>query len=464
MVTSDAPSFMPHGHCFYWQKDILYLHVGSDLVIALAYFSIPFALLYLAKKRPDLSFNRFFMLFAVFILACGITHVLNVWNFWYADYWISGYAKAITAVASLLTAFLLWKVMPVALSWPSPALMEKANAELHNEISLRLEKEVLLQEAFDNAPIGKALVGLDGRWIRVNNALCSILGYTKEEMMNTDFQSITFEEDLDEDLRHVKDLIKGRGDAYQMEKRYKHKSGHLVWALLSVTIVRDEQRSPRYFIAQILDITYRKLSESELRRNQAELEARVKERTRELEVVNNELSLKNAQLETLSTTDQLTQLYNRRYFLSRLSEHIEEAIRYKTEFSIMLIDIDKFKAINDNHGHNMGDSVIACIGSTLKSSLRHTDVAARIGGDEFCVLLPHTSLRRAPAIANNIRKSIKERCFSIESGDEFSISCSIGIAEFDDSITECRGILEKADKALYSAKDNGRDCVQINAG
>lgn len=453
--------FMPHGHCFFWQTDLLFLHVISDLLIAAAYFSIPFALLYLAKKRPDIKLKSIFLLFAAFIMACGITHILNSWNFWYADYWISGFAKAITALISVTTAIMLWKWMPHALQWPSPYLLNQKNIELTKEITKRREQEILLQEAFENAPIGKALVGLDGTWIKVNHALCNILGYSSDELMKMTFQDITYEEDLDQDMQHVADLIEGRANSYQMEKRYKHKSGHLVWALLSVTIVRDDNQSPRYFISQIMDITYRKLTETELKHNRAELEARVEERTRELKELNQELSEKNELLDRLSTTDPLTQLQNRRNFDKKINEIIYESQRYGYEFCIMLIDIDEFKKINDTYGHIQGDKVICKISQILKTNLRQSDIAMRFGGDEFCILLTHTSLRRAPQIAENIRELICKEEFKSDQGESFKMSCSFGIAEFTTAISDSRSILAKADKALYMAKEQGRNQVAV---
>lgn len=453
--------FMPHGHCFFWIKELLFLHVGSDILIALAYFSIPFALIYLARRRPDMGFRGIFIMFAVFIMACGLTHVVNTWNIWNADYWLSGYMKAFTALVSVATAITLWKLMPKAVAWPSPALLEKANAELREEVDLRREKEIQLQEAFDNAPIGKALVALNGKWMKVNRSLCNILGYSEAELLRTDFQSITHEDDLMNDLKHVSDLINGYENSYQLEKRYKHKAGHLVWALLSVTIVRDDDQKPRYFISQILDITYRKLSEEQLHRTQAELEQRVAERTYELEQVNRELKEKNELLTRLSQTDPLTSLYNRRSLNEHLERMIHEAQRYDYEFSIMLIDIDKFKFINDNHGHLEGDRVINSVSDLLQKHLRETDIAARFGGDEFCVLLPHTSILRAPEIADNLRERIESIVFSSDDGQEFKVTCSIGVAQYDKAMGDSRNLFAVVDDALYRAKENGRNCVQL---
>ena len=120
------------------------------------------------------------------------------------------------------------------------------------------ESEERFRAAFDFAAIGKALIGLDGRWVRVNQALCRIVGYSADELMRMDFQSITHPDDLESDLALVKEMLEGSRLYYQLEKRYVHRAGHAVWVLLSVSMVRDEAGNPRYFISQIQDISDRK--------------------------------------------------------------------------------------------------------------------------------------------------------------------------------------------------------------
>ncbi|MDQ7968192.1 MAG: PAS domain S-box protein [Oxalicibacterium faecigallinarum] len=116
----------------------------------------------------------------------------------------------------------------------------------------------LFESAFNYSSIGMALVGLNGRWLKVNPSLCRLLGYTESELLHIDFQTLTYPEDLDTDMTHVGNLLKGEIDSYEMEKRYIHKSGTLIWALLSVSLVRDENGMPSFFISQIQDITARK--------------------------------------------------------------------------------------------------------------------------------------------------------------------------------------------------------------
>lgn len=137
--------FMPHGMCYLWQPEILWLHVISDAVIAASYYSIPFALIYFVVKRQDLVFSNMFVLFGIFILACGTTHVLGIWTVWNPDYWLDGGVKLFTATASLLTALLLWRVMPAALALPSRGQLEAANLALARQIAVREEAEATAQ-------------------------------------------------------------------------------------------------------------------------------------------------------------------------------------------------------------------------------------------------------------------------------------------------------------------------------
>ena len=132
------------------------------------------------------------------------------------------------------------------------------------------DSEERFRSAFDFAAVGMALVALDGRWLRVNQALCRIVGYSAEELLKTDFQTITYPDDLESDLAFVRQMLDGTLSYYEMEKRYLHKSGHTIRILLSVSLVRDDDGRPRYFVSQIQDISGRKqaeerLTESELR-------------------------------------------------------------------------------------------------------------------------------------------------------------------------------------------------------
>ena len=274
----EIAGFIPHGHCYLWQTNLVGLHILSDGLIALAYYSIPIMLIYFVRQRQDTPFQKVFFLFGAFIIACGTTHLMEIWTLWYPTYWLSGGLKAITALISIYTASELVFLIPSALALPSPAQLIVANQALEKEIderkraeNERKQIEVALRNseeqfrnAFENASIGMAIVSLDGHWVKVNPALCQIVGYSSEELLALTFPDITHPDDLDLDLSYVDQLLAGTISTYQMEKRYFHKEGHMVWILLDGSLVQDEQGNPLHFIAQIQEITARKEAQKTL--------------------------------------------------------------------------------------------------------------------------------------------------------------------------------------------------------
>lgn len=134
-----SADFMPHGHCYFWRPEILWTHVGSDIVIALAYYSIPLALLILIRKRKDITFNWIFVCFAAFIFLCGTTHLVSILTVWHGTYRLEGLIKVLTAIVSALTAGILWPLLPRILTLPSLS-------ELEAELALRKQSEGIILE------------------------------------------------------------------------------------------------------------------------------------------------------------------------------------------------------------------------------------------------------------------------------------------------------------------------------
>jgi hypothetical protein len=133
--------FIPHGTCLLWRPDLLFLHILSDSLITAAYYSIPAALIYFVIKRRDLEFRWIFVLFGVFITACGTTHLMGIWTIWHPGYVLEGFIKLFTGLVSVATSVLLWPLIPHALKIPSPAQLEEANRQLQHEIEERKGKE-----------------------------------------------------------------------------------------------------------------------------------------------------------------------------------------------------------------------------------------------------------------------------------------------------------------------------------
>ena len=274
----ESAGFIPHGHCYLWQTNLVGLHILSDGLIALAYYSIPIMLIYFVRQRQDTPFQKVFFLFGGFIIACGTTHIMDIWTLWFPTYWLSGGIKAITALISIYTASELVFLIPSALALPSSAQLMAANQALEKEINERKRaendrkqievalrnSEEQFRNAFENASIGMAIVSLDGHWLKVNPALCQIVGYSPEELLGLTFQDITHPDDLDLDISYVHQLLAGTISTYQLEKRYFHKQGHMVWILLDGSLVQDGQGNPLHFIAQIQEITARKEAQKTL--------------------------------------------------------------------------------------------------------------------------------------------------------------------------------------------------------
>ena len=212
------------------------------------------------------------------------------------------------------------------------------------------------RSAFDHAAIGMAIVSSEGRWLQVNRSLCALLGYSARELMATDFLTITHPDDLAVALSSIKDLLKGKIQAHQMEKRYIHKEGQEVWVLWNVSQARDAYTGASHLIFQVQDITDRKRAEDRLLHD--------------------------------AFHDALTGLPNRALFMDHLGLSIARAKRNPDQkFAVLYLDLDRFKIINDSLGHMIGDQLLVGIARRLEMCLRPGDTIARLGGDEFTVLI-----------------------------------------------------------------------------
>lgn len=319
--------FMPHGMCYLWRPGILALHVVSDALITLAYFSIPFTLIYFVRKRSDLRFGWIFVSFAVFIIACGASHFMEIWTVWYPAYWLSGGVKAVTALASVPTAILLVKLVPAALRVPSPSALAEANADLAREVTerraaeaqvrklneslearivertaelsttnqvLRAEMQIrkesderadeaqqrmaALVESADDAIIIKDLDGVIRGW---NAGAERLLQYRAEEIIGQPITQL-FPEDRKEEESLILSKVHGGQPVAHFETVRRRKNGSLVDVSLTISPIRDRGGTIVGASKIMRDITERKQYVEQLRTLNDQLERRIVARNAEL--------------------------------------------------------------------------------------------------------------------------------------------------------------------------------------
>ncbi|MBR1373344.1 sensor domain-containing diguanylate cyclase, partial [bacterium] len=173
------------------------------------------------------------------------------------------------------------------------------------------------------------------------------------------------------------------------------------------------------------------------------------------------IAVDNAQLYELATKDGLTKLYIHRHFYSLLESELKRVQRYRHVLSLLMMDIDNFKSVNDTYGHLIGDIVLKEIAATIQKTVRHVDIPARYGGEEFTVILPETSAAKAVTIAERLRQKISEIEIKVDENTYVRPTVSIGLAEFPNAASEIKSLIDCADKALYVSKRNGKNCIHL---
>lgn len=323
------------------------------------------------------------------------------------------------------------------------SLSVMTDVTVRNRIEAELmESELRFRGAFQTATHGMALKSIEGKFVKVNPALCTMLGYNEADLLTTDFQTITHPDDLAADLSYVHDLLEGKIDTYQMEKRYFHKTGRIVWILLSVSLVRKKDGAPVHFVAQMQDITERKQMENEVHR--------------------------------MAFYDHLTNLPNRSLLSDRISQAMAASKRSGCYGALMFLDLDNFKPLNDTYGHDVGDLLLVEVAGRLTSCVRDVDTVARVGGDEFVVMISSLNLDKiasttqAKVIAEKISAAIAEPYVLIikEKGKaketvKHHCTASIGVAMFIDHEEAPKDVLKSADRAMYQAKEAGRNLIRF---
>ena len=299
---------------------------------------------------------------------------------------------------------------------------EDARREKDHAHGLTLRSEARFRSAFEDAPIGMALIDLDGRFSRVNSSLCTTTGYADDDLLARRIQDLApaAEPDL------LADWSEHSGD--EIERRFERADGSVGWALWRHSPVPNEAGGLSYYISQCVDISQRKAAETELAFR--------------------------------AHHDALTGLPNRALFVDRLGEAIERRVTGTGEVAVAFIDLDNFKVINDSLGHGAGDRLLTAVADRLSSVLREGDVVARFGGDEFTVFLRDVvdeahALRIAERIATVLRPPF------VLDGEQRFLTASLGVTVTGPDNTKPAELVRDADAAMYRAKEHGKARCEV---
>jgi diguanylate cyclase (GGDEF)-like protein/PAS domain S-box-containing protein len=275
---------------------------------------------------------------------------------------------------------------------------------------------------FDNAAIGMAVVSMDGSWLQVNESLCKLLGYSEQELRATSFQRLTHPDDLRHVQSYLQRVLEGYIQSHEQEKRYLHEQGHTVWVQWHVSLLKDSETGTKRLFFQVQDISDRKKAEEKL------------------------------------TQDTLTGLPNRARFYDLLKLRVSRKQSNK-QCAVLLLDVDRFKLVNDSLGNASADQLLIQIAQRVKTCMRQGDILARVGGDEFAVLLDDVSgEEEASSVATRIQQALSIS-FNLL-GQEVYTTLSIGIALASD-YEQVSDMLRDAETAMHQAKARGKARYEV---
>ncbi len=319
---------------------------------------------------------------------------------------------------SLGTLELLSVVLSSALSHAAEFEAKRAEADARAR----------LETIYEQAPIGIGILDLQGRLVNVNPAMREITDYSAEELARKDVSEYVHPEDREQTVANFVGLVKGERASYRQEMRLFRADGEIVWVDSSVALVRDADGQPSFAVAMAQDVTQRKAAEEALLR-QAEL------------------------TEYQALHDGLTGLANRRLFRDRVEQAVLAAQREGGRVAVLMIDVDRFKEINDSLGHHSGDDLLKELADRLRRPLRVSDTVARLGGDEFGVLLarPHDA-NDVALVIERIRKALEPPVVLQEL--PIAIEGSIGVSLFPEHGGDVDTLLRHADLAMYASKES----------
>lgn len=473
-----SESFMPHGHCYYWKPEILWSYVAADIFIALAYYSIPIALIYLVQKRKDLEFNWIFIMFSAFIFACGTTHLISIWTIWQPVYWLDVSAKGFTAAISVITSIMLWHLIPQALRIPSTQELKDTVGKLRHEIIERTEAEAALEDMKNSLEL--RVEERTAELLEINQQLAKEIEVRKNTEMALFAEKqravITLESigdgvittDNDANVTYLNPIAEKMTGWTNLQAQQK--------PLLEVFNIVNE--STRKLVPNPVDIV---LNHGEIH-GLANHTMLISKSGEEYSIEDSAAPIRGSEgkilgvvlvfhdvsesrkmvskMTYLAEHDFLTGLPNRLLINDRLNQALMSAKRNKEYVALMFLDLDRFKNINDSLGHEIGDEVLKMVAKLMATCLRASDTISRQGGDEFMILLPAMEDHYAPAEVAEKLLAATSQPFEI-AGHEIRISVSIGIAVYPDDGDNVEMLTKSADSAMYHAKSLGRNNYQF---
>lgn len=438
-VAGSLPAFMPHGYCLLWEREVLLLHIGSDALISLSYFLIPPALLYFVHRKQQVPFYWVFWLFSAFIFFCGITHALGIYTIWNPVYRLEGILKLLTGLISLATALVLIPLIPQALALRSPHELEQrvaertvelsiANALLKKEITERKQAERALYSEKERMQVTLQAIGdgvistdTDQRITYLNPVAEQLTGWSLADACAQPLTDVcqVFNE---VDGEPASDLLHPSASTPLPEHlliRHRNGGERTVHALISHLHEQDNTALGQVLVLH--DVT----EQRDLLRQMAHQ----------------------------AHHDTLTGLPNRRELDLRLMRAIQQVQTKGSEHVLCYLDLNRFKAVNDTAGHHVGDELLRQMALCLSEPIRTRDTLARIGGDEFCLLLENCPLDTAIAIARRMAEQAGNFRL-IWDRQEFQVGVSIGLSVINHRNREREHVLQQADAACYHAKQN----------
>jgi diguanylate cyclase (GGDEF)-like protein/PAS domain S-box-containing protein len=316
-------------------------------------------------------------------------------------------------------------------------------------ITERKENELrLLQltQAVEQSPASVVITDFHGNITYVNPRFAVLTGYTPSEVIGKNPSVLQSGYTPEEVYREMWDTIKS-GQTWQGEFLNRKKNGDLYWENAVIAPVMDQAGHVLNFIAVKEDITERKRAEDDLRTANQQLESRL----REIEAL-------QASLREQAIRDPLTHLHNRRFLSESIEQEFHHAKRMLESLSVILLDIDHFKVINDTYGHAVGDACLVALANLLRGHARKADISCRYGGEEFVLVLPATNLEGAAQYAERLRRLVANEVFIIDAL-ELKFTISLGISAYPAHGTSHSEIINKADDAMYASKRAGRNRV-----